>query len=254
MAKWPMTLERARPCLEGFQPPAGAFDPRGAWEHRYAIWVAYPGFPIAPIPKSAAMGELKLRRKPAGQGGFTLEAAQTTMQGNRGSTRYRVLAKMDCAEDALATPRSWELNSSSANATGQVTEETQVSRTGKVAGGRMICKGKTERILPAPKAFTSNWSLFEAIQRLPATGAQPLEFDLLEEMDLLKPGQRLTFRETVEIELAGKPLRLHGFDQIGQGVPPYQYWLDDQRRLLLAVGWMRAYIYAPPIKAPEAGQ
>ena len=101
----------------------------------------------------------------------------------------------------------------------------------------------TERTMPAPERLTSNWSLLDALQRLAADDTQPLTFDMLEELDLLKPNQRLVRRHATEVELAGQPVRLEGFEQTGRGILPYAYWRDDQSRLLLAVGGMRACLW-----------
>jgi len=48
-------------------------------------------------------------------------------------------------------------------------------------------------------------------------------------------------------------MRLHSFEQTGDGILPYSYWLDDQHRLLAAVGGVRTFIWDPTVKLPEDG-
>lgn len=248
-AALPHSLTKIKACLEGFQTPSGPFDPQGAWEHRYGVWVVLPesGF-----GKTSKLGVLALRREAAKGGGVALDVNLFTQQSGRGTWGYRVQARLVCAEDRLTTPRSWELRAADLDQTGKPTEGTQVQEVGEVAQGVIRRRGKGERTTPAPKSFTSNWSLFDAVQRFAGNQVEPMAFDLLEEMNLLKPNHRLTYRRSVEMELGGRATRLHGFDQIGEGIRPYEYWLDDQRRLLMAIGGLRAFILDPMAPLPEA--
>ena len=58
-------------------------------------------------------------------------------------------------------------------------------------------------------------------------------------MQMLRSGGAVT------VEFAGGPVRLHGFRQIGRGVLPYEYWVDEQGRLVLAVGGYQGYLLNP---------
>jgi len=49
-------------------------------------------------------------------------------------------------------------------------------------------------------------------------------------------------------------MRLHSFEQTGDGILPYSYWLDDQHRLLLAVGGVRTFVWDPSARLPEDSQ
>ncbi|MEW6359528.1 MAG: hypothetical protein AB1696_24535 [Planctomycetota bacterium] len=265
-AQWPYSLAKARECLEGFQPPVGDFDPQGAWDHRYSVWKIVPN---DRWQKTERAGVFRIRRRPEGDQTVVLHVTLCTEQGRGPApflhpdmpsrpegkwknllTLYHVDATVTCAADRLATPKSWELRAAILTPTGQPVAGTEVRETGQVGDVIVRRRGKAERSIPAPKSLSCNWSIFDALQRLPADAA-PLEFDMLEEMDLLKPGQRLTYRESVEIELKSGRLRLHGYDQLGEGILPYNYWLDDRRRLLLAIGGMRAFVFDPSAHVPE---
>jgi hypothetical protein len=254
-ADLPRPLAKLGAALKEFQPPSGPFDPKGAWEHRYAIWVIYPDAPgggnrLANQSMTRVMGALRIRRQPEA-GAIMLDVGLAAKLGGRVAGNCLVTAHVTCADDPLATPRAWDLRSVTLGQDGKPIEGTESKETGQIADGMIRRRGKAERAIPAPKAFTSSWSLFDALQRLPGDDVAPMTFDLLEEMDLLKPNQRLYYRQTVEAPMGGRPVRLHGFEQIGEGILPYTYWLDDQRRLLIAVGGMRAYLFDASAELPE---
>jgi hypothetical protein len=95
------------------------------------------------------------------------------------------------------------------------------------------------------------------VQHLRGKDTAPLRFALLEDLDLLKPNHRLSFAETATVKAAGgSELKLTGYEQIGEGVLPFHYWLDEQRRLLFVLSGPRAYIYDPEarIKVTDAKQ
>ena len=234
----PHSLAKMKAALDAFRPPSGPFDPHGIWDHRYAVWIVLPE---SNFGKAQPMGALQIRRQPAGENAATLDVILKTTQGVR--TSYRAEARIACAADRLSTPTSWELKSVILDFAGKPVPGADAQETGRVEQGIIHRKGKVERTLPAPKAFTSNWSLFDAVQRFPGNEIEPMNFDMFEELGLFKPNQRLSFKQSIELELGGARVRLHGFQQLGEGILPYHYWLDDQRRLLIAVGGLRAFVF-----------
>jgi hypothetical protein len=221
------------------------------------MWIVYPDVPGMPAnPHANAgmsrdFGTLRVRRKPVGANAIALEITQTTRQAGWGGFGHALEANVTCAADALCTPQSWDVRSVMLDQKHRPVQDTEWRKRGKVDGGAIRYAGKAERRMPAPKAYTSNWSLLDALQRLPGDDAKPTVFDLLEELDLLKPHQRLAFYRVVEMELGGKKTRLHGFSLIGEGILPYEFWLDDQRRVLLAIGGRRAYVFNPAAEVME---
>jgi hypothetical protein len=91
---------------------------------------------------------------------------------------------------------------------------------------------------------------------------------MLDHLDEPKPNQSLSYRETADVLLSGRhltkrraahldkrqarkparslrgtqPVRLHAFEQLGDGIVPWIYWVDDRGRLLVAVSGLEAYI------------
>lgn len=233
------TLASIRAFLDSFSPPAGSFDPSGSWKHSYAIRLEGVASPV---------GYLEIQREASGGGiALSVESAVAQFTGAVQHTKAKIL----CAADALCTPKSWQLESAILDAAGQPVAATRVTHTAVVAGDTIEAQfGKRKRVSQAPLPFTSNWSLFDAVQRLSGKGMAPLRFALLEDLDLLKPNQRLSFVEGTSVGVAGgRQLALSGYERIGEGVLPYHYWVDDQHRLLFVLTGPRAYLYDPEARS-----
>ena len=236
----PRSLAVLHDVLLTVQAPAGDFDPTGEWDHSYAVHTVIPANNGKAV-NTPRQGSLRLRRAPKGKDRFTLTVDLSTSHALQHT--YSVHAEVTCASDTLSSPREWTLTSATNDAEGKPLPDTEATRSGRVRDGKLVTLAPARRVVPAPKALTSSWSLFDALQRLPKDHAEALEFAMLEELDLLKTDQRLAYRQTAEATFAGGPVTLHGYEQLGRGILPYVYWLDDARRLLLAVGGMRAFVW-----------
>jgi len=229
-------------------PPQNDFDPNGAWEATYVILNNASGR----ATRLQAEGHLRLRRtEPADDGLFRLQVDLLARKQRLGS--FRTTIDVVCRPDVLSTPKSWKLSTVSLDAKNEPVDVTRVEESGRIEGGRIIRKGKCVRRIEAPSAVTGNWSLFDAVGRFAGREIEPLEFTMLEDFDLLKPRQRLTYWGTTEVELGGKPVRLIGYQQIGEGILPYHYWLDESGRLVFAYGALRSFLFNPAAAKP-AGQ
>jgi hypothetical protein len=235
-------------ALTSVEAPAGDFDPRGEWDHRYTVHTiiyAINGQSVN-LPKQ---GWFNIRRGPLR--GDTVEIACSLASHHSFDWVNSLEATITCDDDALATPRKWELTSKTLDKERNIVPDTEHARTGALRKGRIIATSGKRRSTRAAEALSSNWTIFDAVQRLPFGPTDPLSFDMLEELDLLKTGQQLTYWGDVEVELSGKPTRLHGFEQMGRGILPYAYWLDEQHRLLIACGGQRAFVWNPTAGLPQ---
>jgi hypothetical protein len=231
--------------LKDFAPPSGPFDAEGSWEHHYSIRLIHRW---QGVDNLAPAGVLRLRREPMEGKTFRLHV---TLAPALGSNVERVEAQTECAQDRLSTPRRWEVVTYFVDPKGRYVEDTEVRETGEFTGKAVRRHGRRTRSMGVRGPLTSNWSLFDALQRLPRETGPPLEFAMLEELRLLRLKQRLMYRESVETEIGGKPTRLHEFEQFGEGILPYRYWLDDAGRLLFAAGGLRACVIDPKGTVPE---
>lgn len=246
-ADLPLSLRRLWPALRTFVPPTESFSPAGQWEHTYAVRAVFPSGP-AEIDALTGPGVLRLRKKPTGADTFTLQVGLAPMVGGNSE---RVEALITCAADRLSTPLRWELHSLMLDAQGAPIATTDLREKGELLGAEVRRTRARTRVTPIRLPLSANWCVMEALQRWPAEDTSEADFDMLEELQLLRPGQRLAYRRTLEVPLAAGPLRLHGYEQFGQGLLPYTYWLDDQRRLLFAIGGLRSYLWQPSLKMTE---
>lgn len=254
---FPLTV--VAPALGRFEPPSGAFDPEGDWTLAYGVHtIGQRG--------SARVGSLRLQRQ-AAKGGAVLQMQYVkTFPGN---ATGHVTAEIHCRDDALATPRRWRVATESLDAKKQVVPHTRIEKTGEVKDGVIEVRDSAgRREIPTPAAFAVNWALFDAVQRLPRKANGPLRFTLLDDFDQVKPNQALSFRGTTAVLLGGKrvkktrvrqlakgrihttswsregdrPVRLHAYGHVGDGVVPWVYWVDGEGRLLFAVSGLEAYL------------
>ena len=94
------------------------------------------------------------------------------------------------------------------------------------------------RIASGANPITADWCLFEAVQRLPFESTTPLVVDILEGLSVHKYNQRLSYRGLY----TRANNSLQWFHQIGHGVLPYEYWLDNHHRLQMVTTGARTYI------------
>lgn len=234
--------------LENWAPPTGAFAPAAAWSLRYARHSLIPE--INGGPGGGPAGSLVIEQKPTTDG-LTLLAAESVTAGFSSPT---TAAEIDCARDALLTPRRWSL--SVRWLSGPLADlrpgEINQTRSGRADGKDLVFRAIKERRSPAPEQWTGFWNLFAAVPHLPFEAASVLSFDLFEDLELHKPGQRLAYIGPQSVALGGRALGLHVFEQTGRGVLPWRWWLDGQHRVLLAAGGRRAYLLNAPQKGGAA--
>ena len=241
----PLTLDFLEQLgvFQDFLPPAGPFDPAGAWTNTYRLWM---------VQQWNSGGMLSLRRQPQGGKGAKLTVDQTILQWS-GHVRF-LEAELFCAADALTTPKRWSLEARCLGPDKRVFDSTVMSEKGELKGGvREVWSGNRSRQSKVPTPITSNWSLLDAVGRLDGKATKPLAFAMLDEMDLLKCDQELSYRGEKVMDFGGRKVKLTGYHQIGRGVLPWQYWVNEQGRLLFAFSGVRAWIYDPAAaKALEA--
>jgi hypothetical protein len=201
-------------------------------------------------PGGGPAGALSLSLRPD-RDALILRATETVQAG---FTVLTAEAEIACAPDPLLTPQRWSLSLcwQTGPQSGAAKGEMDQKRSGRSSGKELIFNAAKERRRPAPERWTGFWNLFSAVQRLPFQAASVLTFDLFEEMDLFKPGQRLVYIGPQTVTLKGQPIALHVFEQTGHGVLPWHWWLDEQHRVVLASGGQRAYLLDSEAKGGAA--
>ena len=223
-------------------PPAPKdFRPDGQWTGTYRIWTCHgygksgnEDFGVLRIARSVGRGQTA-----------TLKVDRTLV--TTGPLRHVTQAKIVCGPGPLGSPVAWEVVNRVIGPDGKVRNELGRVAKARIRNGLIeITTGGRTFSRPGSTRLVSDWGLFDAVQRLPLDARSVLEFDVLEGLDLLKKDHRLSY--------AGADTRpgaptLHRFCQIGPGVLPYEYWLDEAHRLLVVVTGSRAYILDDPAEA-----
>jgi len=146
------------------------------------------------------------------------------------------------ADNRLSTPQRWQFNR---RVIGEqsVVPGTQLLKSATFAQGKIeIGAGRTTRRIAMPGPYTLNWALFDAVTRLPREQTEPIEFTLIDHFDQVKPNHRLSFRETVDATFSTKPITLHAYDHVGEGILPWVYYVDPAGRLLAAISGLEGYL------------
>ena len=236
--KGDFTLEFAAARLKDFKPPTAEFDPRGRWKLTYGVYT-FAAIKAGTTP-GGRTGSLTLFREPR-DGGSVVEV--DFEKHLIGGASQRVIARLVCRDDALATPSEWDYSSEFFDRAKDPLPAAGLEKSAKILEGRVeIDDGKYTQLIQIDGPFTINWALFEAVGRLPRGPFAPLEFTLLDHFDQVKGGQTLVYRKSLSMELGDRDVRLHAFDQLGRGIVPWVYWVDDSGRLLAAISGLEAYI------------
>lgn len=222
-----------------FIPASEDFRPDGNWVSTYRIWTCH-GFCET---GNQDVGFLRIERTAdkANQP-FMLKVRQEVVQAD--GLLHTLGAEIKCLNNHLASPVEWYLRSDLLDHNRQNmhdlgTEERAVIDRNII---NVRARGGHKFRRQVGELLTSNWCLFEAVQRLKFDKEPSLNFDMLEGLSLLKQGQRLSYNGAYPMKMRGKNVSLHRFDQLGDGILPYEYWLDNNHRLVAAISMNKAYI------------
>ena len=225
------------PVLRKFQPPVGPFDPAGSWRQTYGVHTL-----AGRTPAARRVGVLRLRRSVGDNRDVTLKVEYSkTLTGGSQQVTGELHSRIG---STLSTPGQWTFETKSLDAAGKVIPRTQMSRSAVFRDGALTIKdAKETKTIPIAGAYTVNWSLFDAIQRLGGEKAGPLEFTLIDHFDQPKGSQRLSFRGKMGVTVAGGgTIRTLAWDHLGDANVPWVYWLDERGRLLFIVAGLEAYV------------
>lgn len=214
------------------------FDPDGNWVNTYRVWICH-GYRES---GNEEVGHLRIERTSGKSGkSFTLKVDQQIV--NYEGALHSVHAGIRCLNNRLASPVRWGLTSSFIGPDGKRRRELGTEEKVQIKADAI--EVETDRRTFKRKGstqLTSDWCLFDAVQRLAFEQDSSLTFDVLEGLSLLRQGHHLSYRGLYPININGKDLSLHWFSQLGHGLLPYDYWLDEHHRLLMAITLSRAYI------------
>jgi len=225
--------------LTAAPPPSDGFDPASDWAACYRIWTCYGHSNRG----NQNMGFLRIARKVDG------DAQRLTirqMVRNSEGKLHTIRANVRCKADAIASPETWTLSSAFTGRHADGLPRVDLEETGRVRGNTLETRSRgTVHRQKIEQPLTADWCLFEAVQRMSCRDGPPRSFHVLEGLSVLKKDHSLKYRGKRTVRWGPETLSLHRFDQVGRGVYPYEYWLDDRARLLLVTTGPRAYVLDP---------
>lgn len=216
------TLLRELGGVDKFPRTPAGFEADGNWTNKYRIWTCH-GYRES---SNEIVGSLEITRRADSAKTFVLTVRREVIQTDE--LTNVIDATIRCRTDRLASPREWKVSSRFMGPDRREISELSNDEEGGIAEGA--------------GQVTGDWCLFEAVQRLAFDKRTSLSFDLIEGMSLSKTGQHLSYRGTFPTKTGAEGRPLHCFSQLGHGILPNEYWLDDRHRLLTVTSMNKAYI------------
>jgi len=226
------SLDVISDVVKGLRLPRGRFDAKGSLKSTYGVYT-FAG-------RGGRAGKLELNRRAVSNGGFVLAVSyEKSLPGHT----QRVAGEMHCRNDELGTPSRWSWRTHIRDLSGKAVESTELKKRATAESGKIeISDGRGKKVIAVKTAYTINWGLFEAVQRLPREAFRPVAFTMLDHFDQVKPGQSISYHGMIEVALSGKAMRLHRFDHLGEGIVPWVYWVNDEGRLVFALSGLEGYL------------
>jgi hypothetical protein len=236
----PRTLE-ALGIPQPFPEPDPMFKPDGDWTATYRIWGGHGWIDCC----YKTLGLLRLERRADVHGSRVQVEQKIVLEGG---IIHTIGAQAQLASDAIGSLREWRVRSEVTTTSGEPDPRLCLEYSGHVSDDGSswyetidgVEASTHKHSLSAP--LTSDWCLFEAVQRLPSTPVGDVRFDLLEGLTMHKHGYSLHYREKPEDGLQQQGLPLHRFYAIGHGLLPIDYWVDGCHRLTMAISGSRVYV------------
>ncbi|MGC8541781.1 MAG: hypothetical protein ACP5QA_14305 [Phycisphaerae bacterium] len=232
------SLRKVAGLLEHYTPPPVAgFAPAGNWKHEYTMYLLDPQVSI----KS---GAFTLERFLKGTQHFAM-TVQMRAFGISGFSLFQH-AVLQCRTDTLAAPVSWEFETKMSRRPGDKPYLlTGRHRSAKVSDGYLMIRDKlatSRTMIHGP--YSNEWTLLEAVQRLPGESMKQIHYTLIDEYDTPQPDHSLAFRTRAKMSVANGPLHLVGYYDLGRAVIPTVYWVDQHGRLIFVCTGLVVYALA----------
>ena len=229
-----------------FALPTGPFDPNGPWKLTYRIHATFRTMSHA--------GNVTLTKRKNGNVEFQIALERLLKDG----MVHRSDAMMECCADSINTPTHWTLRSRNVLSSGEEGDATRVDKEGFTDGKSitLLTNERARQQIAFSGMLTSEWGLFDAVQRLPEDSRNALRFNLLDDFDRIKPEQELIYvgPETLwviepgqRLELGVRPeprakIEVDVFQQTGRGISPTFYWRDKRGLVLFVGAGLEAYL------------
>jgi len=207
--------------------PSGPFDPFLEWSHSYDVYFMN----IRGDSSLKKSGSLIIQSAP--ESDQIRQTVDYTAKLFDDQTHISAL----CRDDVLISPLSWTLSF-----TNEFSDLTAFQKAGHVKDQTLFYEDQA--VGAVGEQYSSEYSLFDCIQRLGAKGnTEAYRFDLLESMDIVRHEQVLKYRGRVEVQTMRRVVNAYVYLHYGQdAMIPTLYYLDEQFRLFLVISTRRTLI------------
>lgn len=186
-------------------------------------------------------GEFSIERTAAGHQKFLLKMA-TRRTGNSGFSQFQ-RAEIQCQNDTLATPKSWISDTKMArNQADPAYFQSGRRRSADVTNSILTLRDKWRVVRkPLDGLYSGEWTLLDAVQRLPGNRTRDLSYTLIDEYDTPLPGHKLGYWDKAQVTFRSGAAHLTSYLDLGPGVVPTVYWVDEHHRLLFVCSGISVY-------------
>lgn len=221
---------------------------RESWTNHYNIWLNYGYQEKSSWKQGGTLAIEKLTQSKKARS-ETYRASQVYY--NPDHVSHTIDAEMICSLDPIPRLLSW---STDTKFTG--TDRTQYADVAPAFTERVRVTGSQFHVQIGDRSFvrqgckepTCDWLVFAGVQCLlqdKAARRKPLSFSMLEGLRNLRAEQTLVYCGLQMHQLGDTQVRLHAFEQTGQGILPYQYYLNEAGRLVLVITGYRMVVLKP---------
>ncbi len=232
----PALLEKMK-LMNTVPPVPDTFSPDGPWRMEYRVWSSQGWIDF----NNRNIGRIVLEKQiSASDPTFTLSVRQDIV--HFGGILHTISARAICNNDAIASLREWSVKSVITDTSGTEDPRLTLEHSYRLEHGTVRRRiNGSESSFEAGLHVSSDWSMLEAVQRLPFHEPDIPPFLSMDGMTVPKRGHEIHFRENVVEKLKNQNVTLRTFYQLGFGVLPYEYWLDENHRLIMMISMNRIY-------------
>ncbi len=214
------------------------FDPCDSWKQTYSYFTN-DGYIDA--GESHIEGTLVVNRTiPDANLGFQLKIDQNVTDDEGVTNTFS--ATINCLLNTFASPNDWSFSSDFS----RMSSTTAISETAVIDGNIIdVNRDGTSLTWPGPNDsnYSADWCMLEAVQRLPFSyDVNGTTFTTFDNLSVRKENQVLYYYGPETWDIDGNNVTLYKFVQIGDGLEPYEYYLDSDHRLNIVITMSRAYI------------
>lgn len=224
--------------LKAYSPPKGMMAAGGGWMAVYDMirFGSTPGYVKATsvIMRNQLLGQVAIKKSAA------VPEYEIQMSFQPTPSVESLSARIACSGDPVAALKNWEMDWACRGTAPAISYTNHEQAVVEPDHFSVMSWGNTNRF-ELTKPLTCLWTLMDAVRSLPAKPGWSQEFDMYMDLSSLRRNQSLSFSGRGSVGLASGLQELNFYEQIGDGIEPIHYAVDEHRRTLFVtqgqLGW-----------------